>query len=410
MESMSRLAVDTPEAPVERSKGVLATWRYTLASILFVFLVLYLVLFLILPIEQQQPSWRMAATAILVAASFCTALPYLWFFKRGLGGGLPGTSYTVLLFVPAVAIAVLGLIPPSYSIAAFLPLWLAVNCVAVLVPSKARWGVLAAGLAGAAGYAVIAAGLSSSEALPAAADRMFIVVLYGAMMPLMLVGGIWWWDVVVQLERSRRASGQLAVAKERLRFASDLHDIQGHHLQVIALKTELAARLLDKDPEAARVQILEAQSLARTALEDTRALVRGYRQVGLQTEATNAADVLEAAGIRAEVRITELPLAADAQTLFGLVIREATTNILRHSEARTVSVELEPIDDSAVLIIRNDGAGPAAAGTDGTGLLGLGERFTQAGGSVRSDTVGSEFMLTAALPLQPSGLPGEEIR
>src|SRR5690606_17627844 len=165
----------------------------------------------------------------------------------------------------------------------------------------------------------------------------------------------WWWDVVVRLDGARRDAGQLAVARERRRFASDLHDIQGHHLQVIALKAELAERLPDRDPVTAREHGHEERRLARTALEETRAFVRDLRQASLEEELANAQDVLRAAGAATSLRAVEVEDAA-ARTLFGLAVREAATNVLRHSEAATVTITLEHRAEETVLTVRNDGA------------------------------------------------------
>src|SRR5690606_35384605 len=128
--------------------------------------------------------------------------------------------------------------------------------------------------------------------------------------------------------------------RERLRFAADLHDIQGHHLQVIALKSELAERLLDTNPDAAREHIHETRTIARQALEETRSLVYGYRDVALADELENAREVLAAAGARCELDIGVLPDDAEARRTLALVVREATTNILRHSAATKAWIRL----------------------------------------------------------------------
>ncbi|MFC3276308.1 GNAT family N-acetyltransferase, partial [Agromyces mediolanus] len=121
--------------------------------------------------------------------------------------------------------------------------------------------------------------------------------------------------------------------QERLRFASDLHDIQGHHLQVISLKSELAERLLERDPERARALVHEVRLIAKEALEETRSLVAGYRQVAFDEELENAREVLAASGAVCTLRLGPVPSGHEVQRALGSVVREATTNILRHSEA-----------------------------------------------------------------------------
>ena len=118
-----------------------------------------------------------------------------------------------------------------------------------------------------------------------------------------MLGLLWGWEVAARLERARRLSAELAVADERLRFAADLHDIQGHHLQVIALKSELAARLARTDPARAAAEMEEVQRLAAKALDDTRAVVQGYRRTSLDEEIANATRVLAAAGIDARMKV-----------------------------------------------------------------------------------------------------------
>ena len=151
-----------------------------------------------------------------------------------------------------------------------------------------------------------------------------------------LVSG-WLWHLISRLDAARTVNSQLAVARERLRFASDLHDIQGHHLQVIALKAELAHRLLaTQDPaqhRAAQESIAQVRALAEQAQSETRQLVRDLRVVSLPDELANAKDVLQAAGIDVDIHLDpkiEYNLTGDVTRLFGLAVREAATTILRH--------------------------------------------------------------------------------
>lgn len=235
----------------------------------------------------------------MVALTAVAGCRFCFWMRAGIGAGLPGRGPVLLLVLPAVLAWGISLMAPAYALVGAIPLWLAVTCLCVLVERGARNVVLVVGVLLLALHPVLVTlihGVSLDDVGVASFEALG-VALYLVVLPLVFIGSIWWWDVVVRLDASRHNTSQLAVARERLRFSADLHDVQGHHLQVIALKTELAGRLMETQPAAARQQIDEAQDLARTALEDTRALVHGYRQVDFSDEVRNAADVLDAAGI-----------------------------------------------------------------------------------------------------------------
>ncbi|MFC0528663.1 sensor histidine kinase [Phytohabitans kaempferiae] len=233
--------------------------------------------------------------------------------------------------------------------------------------------------------------------------------LYAALFPAGLVlftgwttlGPLWAWDVAGRLHEARRLAAELAVKDERLRFAADLHDIQGHHLQVIALKSELAARLAEADPARAAGEMREVRRLASDALQETRALVQGYRRTTLEEEISNATRVLAAADIDARMDLATAPaeLSATGRHLLGLVMREATTNVLRHSRAARADVRLLVDGGRAHLRVRNDGAAPAAGGAPGTGLAALAERLVAAGGELTWRRDGERFEVAATLPV-----------
>ena len=184
------------------------------------------------------------------------------------------------------------------------------------------------------------------------------------------------------VERDRRVDRDEAVSGERLRFAADLHDIQGHSLQVIALKSELAARLAFADPARAVAEMREVEVLARQALGDTREVVRGYREVSLEQEIGNARRVLAAAGVDCQiVRAPELPrLSGPDEHLLGLIVREGTTNVIRHSQANRAEIALTAGADGTRLRFVNDAPLAAPADGPGGGLAGLAARFEGAGG------------------------------
>jgi two-component system sensor histidine kinase DesK len=227
---------------------------------------------------------------------------------------------------------------------------------------------------------------------------------------------VWTYDVAARLDDARHVAGELAVADERLRFAAELHDIQGHSLQVIALQSELAARLAERDPERAAAQMREVQALAADALRDTRELVRGYRATSLRAEIANATRVLGAASIDGRMLVAaDLDLDGldeSHRRLLGLVVREATTNILRHSDARHATVELATVDGSIELRVSNDGA-PGDADTAAHelgGLHDLARRLRSLGGDLTTTQAQGSFELLARVPASGQDAPAPSTR
>jgi two-component system sensor histidine kinase DesK len=179
-----------------------------------------------------------------------------------------------------------------------------------------------------------------------------------------------------QLMVARAQVGQLAAEAERNRIARDLHDLLGHSLTTITVKAGLARRLAETRPERAAAEIAEVEELARRSLGDVRAAVASYREVSLTTELASGRELLRAAGVDAE-----LPPATDVvrpahHELFGWVVREGLTNVVRHARASRCSVLLG--SDSVEIV--DDGVGGTAAA--GSGLGGLRERVEAAGGRV----------------------------
>ncbi len=193
---------------------------------------------------------------------------------------------------------------------------------------------------------------------------------------------MWFWRLIQELDRARDTARALAVAEERLRFAADLHDIQGHNLQAIALKGELTERLIGRDDDTARKLAAEIAELARTALAETREVVQGYRRANLGTEITNAVGILEAVGITTTVVGDASEVPEPLQQLFGALVREGTTNVLRHSNAERCTVVISVRDEEVRVRLQNDGVANASEGQTGSGLAGLRERFATVGGVV----------------------------
>ncbi|SNS82281.1 sensor histidine kinase [Rhodococcoides kyotonense] len=182
-----------------------------------------------------------------------------------------------------------------------------------------------------------------------------------------------------ELAEARQQLADLAIVAERERVGRDVHDILGHSLTVITVKAELAGRLIEIDPARAAVEIGQVESLAREALRDVRSTVGGLRKVDVATELISARSALVTAGIDAD-----LPTDADVvplrnRELFGWTLREAVTNVIRHSGARTCTVALA----ASRIEISDDGSGvDAVPGHDGNGLRGLADRVRAANGTL----------------------------
>ncbi|WP_158628649.1 sensor histidine kinase [Saccharopolyspora rhizosphaerae] len=261
-----------------------------------------------------------------------------------------------------------------------------------LAPTRLRWPLEIGSLVVVAGVAWLGSALGGPHPMIGMFVATYAAIIV-AMISALTVGVVWFWDVVLQLDRARSVSGELAIARERLRFAADLHDVQGHHLQAIALKAELAERLVGHDDDAARAQASEVAELARTALRDTRAVVQGYRHSTLTGELANAREILEAAGVKTEVRGDADRVPPPLQPLFGALVREGTTNVLRHSRARTCTLDITVYGPRTRVVLHNDGANPPGA-VGGSGIEGLRQRFATLAGQVDVRHDGDRFELT----------------
>lgn len=192
-------------------------------------------------------------------------------------------------------------------------------------------------------------------------------------------------------DRKRELDEQLAVIAERERVARDVHDILGHSLTVITLKSELAGRLIDIDPERARSELAEIHSMSRRALTEVRSTVGGLRTPDLRTELASARTALTAAEIEAELPTDLADLSPARSALFAWVVRESVTNVVRHSGARRCAVE---VADGHIEVV-DDGCG-IDEHAFGNGLRGLTERVDAAGGalSVRATGTGTAVRVT----------------
>ncbi|MER5541419.1 histidine kinase [Streptomyces sp. NPDC002589] len=212
--------------------------------------------------------------------------------------------------------------------------------------------------------------------------------------------GAWTLSVLWEAERAREVEARLAVAEERLRFGRDLHDVLGRNLSVISLKSELAVQLARRGRPEAVEQMIEVQRIAQESQREVRAVVRGYREADLGAELTGAQGVLTAAGIACEVSAETAGLPADVQSALGWVVREATTNVLRHGDAGRCTLCLRVLEERVVLTVENDGVTGTPHGGGGSGLAGLRERLAVVAGTLEAGAVaGDRFRLVAEVPL-----------
>jgi two-component system, NarL family, sensor histidine kinase DesK len=208
-----------------------------------------------------------------------------------------------------------------------------------------------------------------------------------------------------ELRMAREEVGRLAVAEERLRFARDLHDLLGHSLSVIVLKSELAGRLSETSPERAAEEIRDVERVGREALREVREAVAGYRQLGLSQELEHVRTTLGAAGIEIQTVSGAGALPAPVDSTLAWALREGVTNLLRHSRARRAEVRLERTGDHVELELLDDGVGGDAKG-GGNGLRGLRERVAARDGVLEAGPrPEGGFRLAVRLPLRdvPSG-------
>lgn len=205
-----------------------------------------------------------------------------------------------------------------------------------------------------------------------------------------------------KLRRANEEIEHLAKVAERERIARDLHDVLGHTLSVITLKSELAGKLIDRDPERAGKEIREVENISRQALSDVRDAIRGYRSKGLVAELAQAKSTLETAGLAVHVdAATSMQLPPMQESVLSLAVREAVTNVVRHAKAHTCRLRIEQQNGICRLEIADDGQGFVSV--EGNGLRGMRERVEMLGGTLdRRNKSGTT--LTITLPLREAAV------
>lgn len=200
-----------------------------------------------------------------------------------------------------------------------------------------------------------------------------------------------------KLRRANEEIEQLAKVAERERIARDLHDVLGHTLSVITLKSELAGKLMDRDPDRAGKEIREVEEISRQALSDVRDAIRGYRSKGLAAELAQAKATLETAGLAVQCDSgSSMQLPALQESVLSLAVREAVTNVVRHAQASTCRLRLEQQNGSCRLEIADDGHGFSTV--EGNGLRGMRERVEMLGGTLeRTNRSGTTLIITVPL-------------
>jgi len=268
---------------------------------------------------------------------------------------------------------------------------LVVALTLIIPPAGVWWLVM---------YAIIAAGLALPPRLAAAVIAGLVALamasawlVTGRLEVMLLVeigfgaGAIAIRQLTIavsQLRAAREELAHLAVAEERLRFARDLHDLLGHSLSVIVLKSELAGRLLPSAHARAAVEVGDIEHAAREALRQVRAAVAGYRSPTLQAELAAARELLAAAGIATIVDHQAGPLPPALDGLLAWTVREAVTNVIRHSRARQCAIRIGRRGDVVCVEVTDDGRGAGdVALAGGSGLAGLAERAAAHDGRLR---------------------------
>ncbi|MFD5869105.1 sensor histidine kinase [Corynebacterium sp. NPDC060344] len=409
-------APDRPRGTI--SGGVRASWWYSLSGLVMLIATGHALLLLPAFVAGGTDVARAVLIAVTCAVSAGVQLSFAPGLRDGLGSGVRTWPVPAAMLVLGAAILAIAA-PLQWS---SLPLITAISLLACRAGGRWWWAAIA----------VSAAAIAIERmAAPDDAGSLPGSIILHVFFPPMIWATAWSWDVIRRTDHARATESRLAVARERLRFAADLHDIQGHTLQVIALKAELAERLLPDDPTAtpapdpsriaaARAQIAEIRALAADAMADTRELVQGYRAPELEEELANARDVLAAADFRCTVDAAELPAAPAARAIFGRVLREATTNVLRHGAPGPVDITIARAAAPGAWLLRigNDapaGDGPSPSKNGGSGLAGLRERLAEAGGTlaVLDDVPASpppghtrRFTVTATVPADTGTTPG----
>ena len=387
--------------------GVRATWWYTVAGLVFLDLVVLMNWWLWL--GELPEHVVLPGGAALAALGAVLQLAAATVLVRDYPVGVPGTTEdegggpdrgprgrrAVALVVGVAGAVLLGVTTGSWMLGSGV---LAFLLSLLPWPKGVRWRLIALLTLVLAGLWVVDAprlGIDTDDADLSTLPPTLILLL-----PALSAFSLWWWDLVRELDRAREAAGAVSAMRERLRLAGEVHDLQGHHLQVVALQLELAERLIERDPAAAAEQIRTARASVDEARAGTRDLATRFRGVPLPDELANAADLLRAAGHEVHVQVGPGAEHAPADVL-GPLVRESVTNVLKHGGGARARISLRRDGDRwryAIVNDRDPGSDRDATAPDGTGIAAIRDRIGALGGEVhvRRD---EEFELTVAVPV-----------
>ncbi|MGV9384432.1 sensor histidine kinase [Nonomuraea sp. NPDC003707] len=350
--------------------------------------------FAAVPLAEALGAYSSVRVATAVVLILGLTGCYLWLAVRAVldRGSRWDLAVLAVMCVPALAVP-FAAGPTWLSVGFMLPLAFAVTL-------RGRWAALGF-------FASLAAGL----VLPASQDLSW--VLFGSLQNLLTAGALAGLTIfatlLAELQRTREEAAKLAITEERLRFARELHDVLGHNLSVIAMRTELGTRIPPEEIGRLRRELTEIHDIASRSLHDVRAVVKGYREMSLERELSGVRRVLETAGVRCD--FAELPpsLPPEVRVALAWAVREAATNLLRHSDATVCLLGVETDGDRITVTVANDGVRPdgdsiaagaadAEATVGGSGLAGLDERLAQVGGSCGRHTEDGWFTLSLDVP------------
>ncbi|WP_298038253.1 histidine kinase [uncultured Microbacterium sp.] len=390
---MSSIPGAVADGPNRMKRGINATWWYTVSGIVFFQLVLVLVWWPV-AIDRGPVAGSIVGIGGLVWTAATVPVLLRYRHRADTGSAIDGWRANLAPFVIVVIFAVAASATTGYVTFGALPVLQMLMLLNWPRGIRARVALVAT--------AVLVATWIIDRRIAPVLDpenpRSWILVgFFSIILPIMTVLSLWWWDVIGTLDRARAAESRLGATQERLRVATDVHDLQGHHLQVIALQLELAERLLEKErPDTALEQLRLARTSVDKARQGTRDLALRFRGVPLRDEIANAVDLLRAAGTTAEATVSDDADRAPASVL-GPVIRETTTNVLKHGNGRWARLSLRRESGFWRYEIANDSS-DAAAGGDGSGLEGIARRVGEVGGALEVDRSRHEFTVVVTVP------------
>lgn len=209
------------------------------------------------------------------------------------------------------------------------------------------------------------------------------------------------------LKQSQEEIRRLAATAERERIGRDLHDLLGHTLTLITVKAELAAKLAERDLAGAALEIREVERISRETLQQVREAVGGYRSGGLTGELANARVALTAADVQLSDKVVPPELSPVQDSVLAMVLREAVTNVIRHSGAQHCRIKLENQDRQLRLLIEDDGRGGKVQ--EGNGIKGMRERLREISGHLEIDSSHSGTRVAILLPMIETGHSGSAV-